>query len=80
VHTVLVDGRVVKHEHRLVGVSLPAAKEAVGRTVEYARGTKGEEAWQDSLTPELPAAERVPNPYTYTDYDGGEERHRAQSV
>jgi 5-methylthioadenosine/S-adenosylhomocysteine deaminase len=80
VHTVLVDGRVVKHEHRLVGVSLPAAKEAVGRTVEYARATMGEEAWQDSLTPELPAAERVPNPYTYTDYDGGEDRHRAQSV
>lgn len=80
VHTVLVDGRVVKHEHRLTGVSLRAAKEAVGRTVEYARESMGEEAWQDSLTPELPAAERVPNPYTYTDYDGGEERHRAQSV
>ena len=79
VHTVLVNGRVVKHEHRLVGVSLPAAREAVGRTVEYARSTMGEEAWQDSLTPELPTAERIPNPYTYTDYDGGEGRHRARS-
>ncbi|GAB2820813.1 amidohydrolase family protein [Actinoallomurus bryophytorum] len=78
VHTVLVNGRVVKHDHRLVGVDLTAAKEAVGRTVEYARSTMGEDAWQESLTPELPTAERVPNPYTYTDYDGGEDRHRAQ--
>ncbi|GAA4497509.1 amidohydrolase family protein [Actinoallomurus oryzae] len=78
VHTVLVNGRVVKHEHRLVGADLAGAKEAVGRTVEYARSTMGEEAWQDSITPELPAAERIPNPYTYTDFDGGDERHRAQ--
>jgi 5-methylthioadenosine/S-adenosylhomocysteine deaminase len=78
VHTVLVNGRLVKHEHRLVGVDLGGAKAAVGRTVEYARSTMGEEAWQDSLTPELPVAERVPNPYTYTDFDGGAERHRAQ--
>ena len=78
VHTVLVNGTVVKHDRRLVGVDLAAAKDAVGRTVEFARSTMGEEAWQESLTPELPATERVPNPYTYTDYDGGEERHRAQ--
>jgi 5-methylthioadenosine/S-adenosylhomocysteine deaminase len=78
VHTVLVNGRVVKHDHRLAGVDLAAAKEAVGRTVDHARSTMGEEAWRDSLTPELPAAERVPNPYTYTDYEGDAERHRPQ--
>jgi len=77
VHTVLVDGRVVKHEHRLTGVDLAAAKAAVGRTVDYARATMGDEAWAEGLTPELPAAERIPNPYTYTDYDGGADRHRA---
>ena len=54
VHTVLVDGRVEKHEHRLVDADLRAAKEAVGRTVEYARSTMGEEAWRDAMTPELP--------------------------
>ncbi|MGH3392626.1 MAG: amidohydrolase family protein, partial [Actinomadura sp.] len=32
-HTVLVNGRVVKYEHRLVGVDLAGAKAAVGRTV-----------------------------------------------
>ncbi|MGH3391931.1 MAG: amidohydrolase family protein, partial [Actinomadura sp.] len=77
-HTVLVNGRVVKYEHRLVGVDLAGAKAAVGRTVDYARSSMGEEVWRESLTPELPTAERVPNPYTYTDYDGGEERHRAK--
>jgi hypothetical protein len=53
--------------------------EEVARTVEYARGTMGEDAWRESLTPELPTAERIPNPYTYTDFDGGEARHRAQA-
>jgi 5-methylthioadenosine/S-adenosylhomocysteine deaminase len=77
VHTVVVNGRIVKHEHALTGVDLPAAKQAVGRTVEYARSTMGEDAWRESLTPELPAEDRIPNPYTYTSYDGGESRHRA---
>ncbi|MDN3355137.1 amidohydrolase family protein [Actinomadura sp. DC4] len=77
VHTVLVNGRVAKHDHRLTGVDLAAAKAAVGRTVDYARTTMGEEAWREGMTPELPPAERIPNPYTYTDYDGGEDRHRA---
>jgi len=32
------------------------------------------------MTAELPSADRLPNPYTYTDYDGGETRHRAQAI
>src|SRR3954467_9434528 len=50
VHTVLVNGDVVKREHRLTGVDLAAAKAAVGRTVDYARATMGEEAWLEGLT------------------------------
>jgi 5-methylthioadenosine/S-adenosylhomocysteine deaminase len=80
VHTVLVNGRVVKHEHRLVDGDLPAAKEAVARTVEYARSTMGEEAWHDAMTPELPPSGRIPNPYTYTAFTGGEDRHRAREA
>jgi 5-methylthioadenosine/S-adenosylhomocysteine deaminase len=76
VHTVLVNGRVVKHEHKLVGANLPAAKEAVARTVEYARSTMGEQAWQEAMAPELPPSGRIPNPYTYTDFTGSEDRHR----
>ena len=78
VDTVLVRGRVVKHAHRLVGVDLAAAREAVARTVEHVRATMGEDAWREAMTPELPPAERIPNPYTYTDYDGGADRHRAR--
>jgi cytosine/adenosine deaminase-related metal-dependent hydrolase len=78
VHTVLVDGRVVKHQGRLLGTDLAAAKTAVAETVEYARASMGEQAWQESITPELPQTERVPNPYTYTTYDGGAERHRVR--
>jgi cytosine/adenosine deaminase-related metal-dependent hydrolase len=78
VHTVLVDGRVVKHDGRLVGVDLDAAKSAVAQTVEFARSTMGEDAWREAMTPELPQTERIPNPYTYTDYTGSEDRHQAR--
>jgi 5-methylthioadenosine/S-adenosylhomocysteine deaminase len=78
VHTVLVDGRVVKHEGALVGGDLAAAKSAVGETVDFARSTMGEAAWDEGMHPELPATERVPNPYTYTDFTGSDDRHRPQ--
>lgn len=74
VHTVLVNGKVVKHAHKLIGMDLAAAKAAVANTVDYARSTMGEEAWHESMHPELPTAERIPNPYTYTSYDGGKGR------
>ncbi|MEV4475528.1 amidohydrolase family protein [Nonomuraea sp. NPDC049504] len=68
VHTVLVNGRVVKHEHRLVGIDLAAARAEVDRTVEYLRGEMGEEAWEKGMNPDIPTAEVLDNPYTYTDY------------
>jgi adenine deaminase len=78
VHTVLVDGRIVKHEHKLIGVDLAAAKGAVADTVDYARTTMGEDAWREAMTPELAETERIPNPYTYTDYSGSKDRHTAR--
>ena len=42
VHTVLVDGRVVKRDGRLVDVDLAAARTAVTATVEHLRATMGE--------------------------------------
>jgi 5-methylthioadenosine/S-adenosylhomocysteine deaminase len=70
VHTVLVDGRVVKHEHRLVGVDLPAVRSTVERTVEHLRGAMGEEAWLGGMNPDLPSDDDVlDNPYQYTDYN-----------
>ncbi|MEU9884021.1 amidohydrolase family protein [Sphaerisporangium sp. NPDC051011] len=68
VHTVLVNGRVVKHEHRLVGVDLAASRRQVEQTVEYLRSTMGEEEWQKGMNPDIPETTILDNPYTYTDY------------
>ncbi|MFG2074774.1 amidohydrolase family protein [Nonomuraea maritima] len=76
VHTVLVDGRVVKHEHRLLGVDLAAIRAQVDRTVEHLRGAMGEEAWAKGMNPDIPTTEILDNPYTYTDYRS-DSTHRA---
>jgi cytosine/adenosine deaminase-related metal-dependent hydrolase len=68
VHTVLVDGRVVKHDHRLVGIDLAAARRDVERTVEYLRSTLGDEAWDKGMNPDIPESKILDNPYTYTRY------------
>jgi cytosine/adenosine deaminase-related metal-dependent hydrolase len=68
VHTVLVTGRVVKHEHRLLDVDLAAARGEVERTVEHLRSTMGEDAWRQGMNPDVPATSVLDNPYTYTDY------------
>ena len=67
VHTVLVNGTVVKHDHRLVGVDLAAAKAAIESTIEYLRGEQGETEWANGMHPEVPAHEALANPYTYRD-------------
>lgn len=71
VHTVLVDGRIVKRDHRLVGVDLPTVRKEVDRTVEYLRSILGDEAWLQGMNPEVPETSILDNPYTYTDYHSG---------
>jgi cytosine/adenosine deaminase-related metal-dependent hydrolase len=71
VHTVLVNGRVVKHAGRLVGVDLPHARRAVEETVEYARGKLGEEAWTRGMHPDIPERRILDNPYQYTQWKAG---------
>ena len=66
VHTVIVNGRVVKYAHQLVDVDLPRARQAVEQTVEYLQNTLGEEAWIEGMHPEIPEAKVLENPYTYT--------------
>ncbi|WP_418606995.1 amidohydrolase family protein [Georgenia sp. SUBG003] len=68
VHTVLVNGKVVKHEHRLVDTGLARARTAVEETVEHLRATLGEEAWQAGMNPEIPESKVLDNPYMYTEY------------
>jgi 5-methylthioadenosine/S-adenosylhomocysteine deaminase len=67
VHTVIVNGRVVKHEHRLLDVDLPAARRAVEATVEFAMREIGD-AWTDWMHPKIPQTEVLANPYQYTEY------------
>ena len=70
VHTVLVDGRVVKYDHRLVGVDLAAIRREVEDTVEHLRSTLGEEAWAKGMYPDGPRPV-LDNPYNYSDYASG---------
>ncbi|MEU4215042.1 amidohydrolase family protein [Actinoplanes sp. NPDC026623] len=71
VHTVLVNGRIVKRDHKLVGVDLAAAREQVGRTIDHLRGEMGEEAWARGMNPDIPETKVRDNPYTYTEWDAG---------
>ncbi|WP_444947313.1 amidohydrolase family protein [Micromonospora ureilytica] len=71
VHTVLVGGRVVKRDGRLVGVDLAAARANVAATTDHLRETMGEEAWQRGMNPEIPETAILENPYQYTEWDAG---------
>lgn len=68
VHTVLVNGKVVKKDHRLVDVDLRAARAAVDGTITHLRNAMGEEAWQKGMNPDVSETKVLDNPYTYTDY------------
>ena len=82
VHTVLVDGRPVKFDGKLVGIDLAPVRWEIESTIDYLRAACGEETWQQGMFPERPEAEAeiLENPYQYTDYKdeskraGGEER------
>ncbi|MGW2683456.1 amidohydrolase family protein [Streptomyces sp. NPDC001414] len=68
VHTVVVNGRVVKHEGRLLDIDLTAVRRTVEQTVQHLRSTIGEEAWVNGMNPDVPETKVLDNPYTYTDY------------
>jgi cytosine/adenosine deaminase-related metal-dependent hydrolase len=68
VHTVVVDGRLVKHEHRMLGIDLAAVRREAEQTVEHLRSAMGEEEWRKGMNPDVPETKVLDNPYTYTDY------------
>ena len=63
VHTVMVNGRVVKHDHELIGIDLPKARHVVESTVEHILSELGETEWAHAMCPALPESEEIPNPY-----------------
>src|SRR5205085_816860 len=69
VHTVMIDGKVVKYDHHLLDVDLSRAKQAVMKTVEYAQSQMGEAAWTESMHPEKAKVEYIENPYKYTELE-----------
>jgi cytosine/adenosine deaminase-related metal-dependent hydrolase len=82
VHTVVVDGRVVKYDGRLVGIDLAPVRQEIENTIDYLKGACGEEVWQAGMFPQMPEAEAaiLDNPYQYSDFKdeskraGGEDR------
>ncbi|MCA0145207.1 amidohydrolase family protein [Blastococcus sp. LR1] len=68
VHTVIVDGRVVKHASALVDSDLSGVRREIEDTVEHLRSELGEETWVAGMHPELPDPKLLDNPYQYTDY------------
>jgi 5-methylthioadenosine/S-adenosylhomocysteine deaminase len=72
VHTVVVNGRVVKHAHRLVDTDLEKARQVVGATVEYLQGQLGEQEWDAGMHPDVPETKILDNPYQYTDFRSAE--------
>ncbi len=68
VHTVMVDGRVVKHDHRLLDIDLAAVRRTVEQTVEHLRSELGDADWRQGMNPEIPETKILDNPYTYTEF------------
>ncbi len=56
VHTVLVNGKVVKYDHKLVGVDLAAAKAAIESTIEYLKAEHGPRGVGEGHAPGDPGA------------------------
>ena len=65
VHTVVVDGRVLKYQGQRIGLDLGPARDAVAKSVEYVRSQLGEKDWEEGMHPPLEPNEEIENPYTY---------------
>ncbi|MFC6238179.1 amidohydrolase family protein [Longivirga aurantiaca] len=78
VHSVLVKGKVLKHDGRLVGAAdkVAKAREVVGQTVDHLMQALGDEKWVNGMNPELAPDELFDNPYQYSDHEiGAAEAH-----
>ncbi|HWG63737.1 MAG TPA: amidohydrolase family protein [Streptosporangiaceae bacterium] len=71
VHTVLVNGQVVKYDHRLLGMDLARARHLAEQTVDYLVGQLGPDAWNQGMHPDVPETRLLDNPYTYTEWNAG---------
>jgi len=65
VHTVLVGGKPVKFNGKLVAGDLPSVRSKLENTVEYLRSELGDDTWKSGMNPEVPEVEILTNPYQY---------------
>jgi cytosine/adenosine deaminase-related metal-dependent hydrolase len=80
VHTVVINGRVVKHDHKLIGTDLAKARQVVSQTVDYLQGQLGPDAWTEGMHPEIPETTVLDNPYTYTEWDAGSAQWKGGAI
>ncbi|MFH9016322.1 amidohydrolase family protein [Streptomyces sp. NPDC017943] len=66
VHTVVVDGRVVKYQHELVGADLASVRAAVERTVGHLRESVGEAEWKKGMDMPVPESKALENNFKAT--------------
>ncbi len=66
VDTVVIDGNLVKYQHRLLDVDLAKARSVIEETVTHLESELGDEAWSEGMNPEVPERQKRENPYTYT--------------
>lgn len=67
IHTVVINGRVVKFDGKRIDLDIAPARDAVAKSVEYVRSQLGEKDWEEGMHPPLEPAERIANPYGYQD-------------
>ena len=80
VHTVLVDGKVVKDAGTLVGFDRAAVRRGIDATIDHLRSAMGEETWEAGMHPALPeGGKMLDNPYQYTDFQS-ESTHGARGT
>jgi len=72
VHTVLVDGQIVKHDHRISDKAVAKNKADIADTVNYLQSEMGAEEWAAGMTPDIPESKVLDNPYQYTDFRSDE--------
>lgn len=66
VDTVVVDGNLVKFEHRLLDVDMEKARTINEETVTYLESQLGADAWTQGMNPEVSERQTKNNPYVYT--------------
>lgn len=68
VHTVVVNGRVLKYGHQLLLADrLDEAKRVIAESTAHVREQMGPEAWERVMHPDQPDTQQIDNPYQYID-------------